>query len=145
MTRTSRPRAYLRRRLAIEFLESRESPSSVTGVAALDIVGQLPGPVPGKPGQDPGANKAPTITDFKAVVGPNGEVTFTGKVSDDQPVGGDLVRITGPGIDLSAIVRDDGTFQVTTTVFAVGQITVAARATDALGATSDPAYTTFIP
>jgi hypothetical protein len=111
----------------------------------LDLIGQMPGPVPGEPGQGAGTNKAPTITDFKAIVGPNGQVTFVGKVTDDQPVGGDLVRITGPGVDLSAIVRNDGTFQVTTTVFAAGQITVAARATDALGATSDPVYTTFGP
>jgi hypothetical protein len=145
MILTSRSRANPRCHLAVEFLETREGPSSVTGVPGLDVVGQLPVPVPGEPGQVQGTNKAPTITDFKAVVGPNGQVTFTGKVSDDQPVGGDLVRITGPGVDLSAIVRDDGTFQVTTTVFAIGQITVAARATDALGATSDPVYTTFGP
>ena len=145
MTLTSRPRTNLRRRLVVEYLESREGPSSVTGVPGLDVVGQLPGPIPGEPGQGPATNKAPTVTDFKAVVGPNGQVTFTGKVSDDQPVGGDLVRITGGGVDLAAIVRDDGTFQVTTTVFATGQIRVAARATDALGATSDPVYTTFGP
>src|SRR6476659_5188220 len=145
MTPTSRSRANLRRRLVVEHLESREGPSTVTGVPGLVVLGQMPRPVPGEPGQIPATNKAPTITGFKTVVGPNGQVTFTGKVSDDQPVGGDLLRITGGGVDLAAIVRDDGTFQVTTTVFTTGQITVAARATDALGATSDPVYTTFGP
>jgi len=138
MTRTSR------RRLAIELLESREAPSSVTGIPGLDTV-QLPGPVqtPILPG--PESNQPPVVSDFKAVVGPNHQVTFTGKVTDDQPVAGDLVRITGPGVDVTALVRDDGTFQVTVTVNATGEITVVARATDQAGATSDPAYTTFNP
>jgi hypothetical protein len=72
-------------------------------------------------------------------------VTFSGQVSDDQSVGGDVVRITGPGVDVTAIVRDDGTFQVTTTVVGTGAVTVAAQVTDPWGATSDPAYTTFTP
>jgi len=138
MTRTSRPR------LAIELLESREAPGSLSGFPGLDY-SQFPSPstVPGLPG--PGVNQPPVVSDFKAIVGPNQQVTLSGKVTDDQPVAGDLVRITGPGIDVTAIVRDDGTFQVTVTVNAAGEVTVAARATDQAGATSDPAYTTFTP
>jgi hypothetical protein len=129
--------------LAVEQLESRETPGGLN-LPHSPIVGGPPlSPIPVQPG--PFNNQAPVISGFKAIVGPNGRVTFTGTVTDDQPVAGYVVRITGPGVDVAAIVRDDGTFQVTTTVMAPGDVTVAARVTDGFGATSDPAYTTFTP
>src|SRR5262245_27667696 len=140
-TRTSRRTTSRRARLGIEVLESRETPGGLS-LPHPPIVGG-PGAVPVQPG--PLKNQAPVICNFKAVVGPNGRVTFTGTVTDDQPVAGYLVRITGPGVDVAAIVRDDGSFQVTTAVMSAGDVTVVARVTDGFGATSDPAYTTFTP
>jgi hypothetical protein len=90
-------------------------------------------------------NAAPVISDFRAIVGPNGQVTFTGRVSDDTPVAGYVVRITGPGVDLSAIVQRDGSFSVTTVVTGSTDITVTAQTTDSGGLKSDPVYTTFLP
>jgi hypothetical protein len=72
-------------------------------------------------------------------------VTFTGTVTDDQPVAGLVVVISGGGVTATAIVGDDGTFRVTTTAGGVVPITVTATVTDTLGATSDPAQTTFTP
>jgi hypothetical protein len=85
------------------------------------------------------------ISGFSAIVGPNGRVTFVGTVSDDQPVAGLVVTISGGGVTATAIVQDDGSFRVTTTVVSSGPITVTATTTDALGATSDPAQTAFTP
>jgi len=144
-SRVNAPRSTTSRRvrLAIDLLESRDTPGQLS-LPHTPVAGDPPpGPVPVQPG--PFNDQAPVISDFKAVVGPNGRVTFSGKVTDDQPVAGYVVRITGPGVDVAAIVRDDGTFQVTTTVMATGDLTVMARVTDSLGATSDPAYTTFTP
>jgi hypothetical protein len=125
-------------------LESREGPSSLTPLPDLDFLGpvaQLPGAPPGGQGQ----NQAPVISDFKAKVGPNGQVTFTGTVSDDQAVAGLTVRITGLGISFTAIVDEDGKFSTTQVVMGSGRITVTAQVTDALGATSDPVQTSFTP
>jgi hypothetical protein len=72
-------------------------------------------------------------------------VTFTGTVTDDQPVEGLVVTISGGGITTTATVLADGTFRVTTTASGTLPITVTATTTDALGATSNPAQTTFTP
>jgi sugar/nucleoside kinase (ribokinase family) len=124
-------------RLSIEPLDSRETPSPLTVSSA-----------PGQDGQNgperPG-NVAPTISDLRAIVGPHGQVTFAGTVSDDQPVAGYVVHITGDGVDVSGVVQKDGTFAVTTTVSGTSDITVMAQVTDRDGATSDPVYTTFTP
>jgi hypothetical protein len=119
-------------------LEGRDAPSGIedspfiAGPADLDAVKVA-------------ANAPPTISEFRATVGPNGQVTFTGRVSDDTPVGGYVVRIAGPGVDLSAIVLSDGTFQVTTTVYGLTDVTVSAQTTDSGGLKSDSVYTTFTP
>jgi hypothetical protein len=131
-----------RTRLSVVLLETRDTPSgfgdtlgdgpivagSIDGVAVKQL-----------------ANAAPVITDFRAVVGPNGQVTFTGTVSDDTPVAGYVVRITGPGVDSFAIVGSDGTFRVTAVVNGSADVNVSATTTDGSGARSDPAYTTFHP
>jgi hypothetical protein len=121
-------------RLMLESFESREAPSGFIGPAG-----------PGLNRQAIVANQAPTITDFKAIVGPNGQVTFVGTVADDQAVAGYVVRITGDGVDVTAVVQRDGTFSVTTQVYANHDVTVAATVTDSFGLTSAPAYTTFTP
>ena len=142
-----------RTRLWLQSLEGREVPS---GLGDPDLVGggtdliageteMVPGGAPGPGAPNPAANAAPTISDFRATVGPNGQVTFTGRVSDDTPVSGYVVRITGPGVDASAIVLADGTFSVTTTVAGFTDVTVSAQTTDTSGARSDPVYTTFTP
>ena len=131
-----------RTRLAVRLLEGRDAPSGLDSPAIGDLgVPALVGDVGGKAG----ANSAPVISDFRAVVGPNGQVTFTGRVSDDTAVAGYVVRITGPGVDASAIVERDGTFRVTTTVAGFTGITVSATTTDSGGLRSTPVYTTFTP
>jgi hypothetical protein len=72
-------------------------------------------------------------------------VTFSGNVTDDQAVAGYVVHIIGQGVDVSAVVLNDGTFNVTTTVTGTSDITVSATVTDQFGATSEPVYTTFTP
>jgi hypothetical protein len=133
-------------RLTLVALESREGPSSLTGSGGTDLLTQLPGVSP-PPGviAVPVPNQAPTISGFRAIVGPGGRVTFTGTVTDDQPVAGLVVTISGGGVTATAIVADDGTFRVTTTVFGTAPVTVTATTTDALGATSAPVQTTFTP
>jgi hypothetical protein len=121
-------------RLSIEGLNDRELPSALLLHAAPPVGGQVI--------QN---NQAPRITDFKAVVGPNGQVTISGTVTDDQPVAGYAVQISGDGINLAAIVQADGTFQVTAVFTGNSDVTVMAQVTDAQGATSDPVYTTFTP
>jgi hypothetical protein len=91
------------------------------------------------------ANAAPVISNFRAVVGPNGQVSFLGNVSDDQAVEGYVVHISGQGVDATATVLKDGSFQVTTVVHGSTDITVMATVTDAQGSTSSPVYTTFTP
>jgi hypothetical protein len=130
-----------RTRLAVRVLEGRDAPSGLDSPPIVAPVPALVGDVVGKLG----ANSAPVISDFRAVVGPNGQVTFTGRVSDDTPVAGYVVRITGPGVDASAIVERDGTFRVTTTVAGFTAITVSATTTDSGGVRSTPVYTTFTP
>jgi hypothetical protein len=125
----------------VQELEARDTPS---GVADLMTQPDGDAPVAGDARRLPG-NAAPVISDFRAIVGPNGQVTFTGTVTDDQAVAGYVVRITGNGIDTSAIVQRDGSFSVTTFATGPGDITVSATTTDALGATSDPARTMFTP
>lgn len=132
-----------RTQLAVRLFEDRDAPSGVevpAGVAPVDppgpaIVGELGGK----------ANTAPVISGFQATVGPNGQVTFTGRVSDDTPVAGYVVRITGPGVDATAIVERDGTFRVTTTVAGFVDITASATTTDSGGLRSSPVFTTFTP
>jgi hypothetical protein len=136
-----------RTQLAVRYLESRDAPSGVEIPPVLAptepaLVGDAVG---GRIGIGIGANAAPVISDFRAVVGPNGQVTFTGKVTDDTAVAGYVVRITGPGVDATAIVEADGTFRVTTTAAGVSDITVSATTTDSGGLKSSPAYTTFTP
>jgi hypothetical protein len=123
-------------RLCVESLDAREAPSTLFVNAA---------PRGGVADRAPAANQPPVISNFKAVVGPNGQVTFSGTVTDDTPVAGYVVHITGGGVDASAIVQADGTFQLTTTVTGQTDVTVTAQVTDANGATSTPAYTTFTP
>jgi hypothetical protein len=154
-SRALRGRAAHRARLSVETLESRDGPSSLTGLNGGDLITQLPGtpgvplPAPGGPAPPPaaapGQNRPPAISNFRASVGPNGQVTFTGTVSDDQAVAGLVVTITGTGFAATAVVDSDGTFRVTTMVFGTGEMTATATVTDALGATSDPARTTFTP
>src|SRR5262245_1488691 len=127
-----------RTRLSLRALESRDSPGG------FDPVPLLAGPGDGS-AVKAAMNAAPVISDFRAIVGPNGQVTFTGRVSDDTPVAGYAVRITGPGVDASAIVLRDGTFSVTTVVNGSIDVTVSAHTTDSGGLKSDPAYTTFLP
>ena len=132
-----------RTQLAVRLLEGREAPSGLeepplTGGTDPALVGDIVG-------SRIGVNAVPVITGFKAVVGPNGQVTFTGKVSDDTPVAGYVVRITGPGVDVTAIVEKDGTFRVTTTVAGNFDVTVSATTTDSGGLKSSPVYTTFTP
>jgi hypothetical protein len=131
-----------RTRLAVRLLEGRDAPSGIDTPSPFGgTEPALLGDAPGKGGK----NAAPVISDFRAVVGPNGAVTFTGRVSDDTPVAGYVVRITGPGVDATAIVERDGTFRVTTTVNGFVAITVSATATDSGGLRSTPVYTTFTP
>ena len=145
--------AARRAHLTLVVLESREGPSSLTGFGGQDIFGQVPGGLPGGPpggGPIPGVeqafqNKPPVISGFGAIVGPNGRVTFTGKVTDDQPVAGLVVVISGGGVTARAIVGEDGNFRVTTTASGIVPITVTATVTDTVGATSAPAQTTFTP
>jgi hypothetical protein len=129
-------------RLAFETLGNREAPSGlfVVGYGEPNLV-----PFAVEEQAAVAANQAPRITDFRAVVGPDGQVTFAGTVSDDQAVEGTTVHIVGRGVDVTAVVLHDGTFRVTTVVDVSGDITVTATATDRDGATSDPAYTTFSP
>ena len=125
-----------RTRLSVHALESRDAPSGGGGDGS-----QL-----GVPGEVRLAkNAAPVISQFKAVVGPNGQVTFTGKVTDDAPVAGYVVRITGNGVDVTAVVESDGSFRVTTVVNGLADVTVMAQTTDSQGAKSSPVYTTFSP
>lgn len=125
--------------LSLEALDGRDVPSVLFAKAAPPPRGTQAAPDAAAP------NQPPVISNFKAVVGPNGQVTFSGVVSDDQAVAGYVVRITGDGVDLSATVRADGTFQVTGVVTGSTDVTVVAQVTDSQGATSDPAYTTFTP
>ena len=134
-----------RTQLSVRCLESRDAPSGVELPPLLAptepaLVGDVVG---GRVGI--GANKAAVISGFRAVVGPNGQVTFSGTVSDDTPVAGYVVRITGPGVDATAIVERDGTFRVTTTVAGFTDVTVSATTTDSGGLKSNPVYTTFTP
>lgn len=124
-------------RLALEPLDNRELPSAlfVQAAPARGVVA----------GQNNQLNQPPRITDFKAVVGPNGQVTLSGVVTDDTPVAGYVVQISGDGVNLSATVQANGTFQVTAVVTGTSDVTVMAQVTDSQGATSDPAYTTFMP
>lgn len=124
-----------RTRLSIEPLDARDLPSTMT-------VSAEPPPA-GAPAQP--ANQAPVITGFRAIVGPSGQVTFVGTVTDDQAVAGYVVRITGNGVDASGIVQADGTFRITTTVTGTTDVTVMAQVTDGYGAKSSPVYTTFTP
>jgi hypothetical protein len=129
-----------RTRLSVQFLEAREAPSGVgdsTVLAGPADAERVPAMA--------AANSPPSISDFRATVGPNGQVTFTGRVSDDTAVAGYVVRLTGPGVDVTAIVLADGTFQVTTTVNGFTDVTVSAQTTDSSGLPSDPVYTTFTP
>ena len=128
-------------RLVFETLDYREAPSALFGGGFAEPNG---GPVAAEE-RAAAVNDAPKITNFKAIVGPDGQVTFTGKVTDDQAVEGMVVRIVGRGVDVTAVVLQDGTFRVTTVVDVRGDVTVTATVTDANGATSDPAYTTFNP
>lgn len=134
-----------RTQLSVRYLERRDAPSGVEIPPLLAptepaLVGDVVG---GRIGI--GANAAPVISDFRAVVGPNGQVTFSGRVTDDTAVAGYVVRITGPGVDAAAIVEADGTFRVTTTAAGVSAITVSATTTDSGGLKSSPVYTTFTP
>jgi hypothetical protein len=134
-----------RTRLSLRSLEGRDAPG---GLGDLDGSLIVAGPAEVLPVQQApmlAANAPPVISDFRAMAGPNGQVTFTGRVTDDTPVAGYVVRITGPGVDASAIVLADGTFQVTTTVAGFTDITVAAKTIDSAGAPSDPVHTTFTP
>ena len=132
-----------RTRLAVRLLEGRER-AKRTGLPGHWRSGNAR-PCRRRRGQARARTSAPVITNFKAVVGPNGQVTFTGRVSDDTAVAGYVVRITGPGVDTSAIVERDGTFRVTTTVAGFTAITVSATTTDSGGLGSSPVYTTFTP
>lgn len=125
-----------RTRLSFHALESRDAPSG------LD---QLPVIAGDGPAAKVGQNAAPVISDFRAIVGPNGQVTFTGRVTDDTAVAGYVVRITGPGVDTYAIVDRDGTFRTTTVVTGTVEITVSAQTTDSGGLKSNTASTTFLP
>jgi hypothetical protein len=127
-----------RTRLFLVALESREVPGGLDHVPffADDPTGAA---------ANRGRNAPPVISDFRAIVGPNGQVTFKGRVSDDTPVLGYVVHITGPGIDVAAIVLRDGTFSVTTVVSGPSEVTVSAQTTDSSGANSDPVSTTFQP
>lgn len=127
-----------RTRLTVHLLEGREAPGG------LDTPPVYADPTGGAPGQG-APNSAPVISDFRAVVGPNGQVRFTGKVTDDTAVAGYIVRISGPGVETYAIVGQDGTFSTTTRVVAGGSITVSATTTDSSGAKSDAVYTSFTP
>jgi hypothetical protein len=143
--------AARRARLTLIALETREGPSSLTGSDGTDLLAQLPGVSPTGGAPLPGViappvqNQPPTISGFRAIVGANGRVTFTGTVTDDQPVAGLVVTITGGGVTATAIVADDGTFRVTTTVVGTAPVTVTATTTDAFGATSNPVQTIFTP
>src|SRR5688572_18763710 len=156
-SRALRGRAAHRARLSVEFLESRDGPTSLSGMNAGELLTQLPGtpgdplPIPGVPVPGPGPgpavvpapNQAPSISGFRAVVGPDGQVKFSGWVTDDQAVAGLVVFIRGNGFIATAVVGGDGKFSVATVVSGSGQMTAIATVTDALGATSAPAQTTF--
>jgi hypothetical protein len=133
-----------RTRLFVTALEARDTPSGPGDALAVAPIVTGPIAVIGG-GAKVLVNAPPVISDFRAVVGPNGQVSFTGRVTDDTPVAGYVVRITGPGVDATAIVGSDGTFRVTTFVTGSADVTVSATTTDASGARSDPAYTTFHP
>lgn len=130
----------LSRRLVAEVLEHRESPSS--SLHLMSTVLTNPAVLLGL---TQGSNAPAVISEFRAVVGPNGQVTFSGLVTDDQDVTGLIVRIQGTGIDLSAVVGSDGRFQVTTTVSASTDIMVTASVVDALGLAGQSATTIFTP
>ena len=140
MTRTPFKRDSIR--LDLEELAAREAPGSLFGDTDVKDGDRFAGPLMQEVVR---VNQAPSISNFRAIVGPNGQVTFAGTVTDDQAVAGYIVRIVGAGVDTSAIVQNDGTFRVTIEVHAPRNITVAATVTDAFGANGAPAYTTFTP
>ena len=144
-----------RTRLSVHLLESRDAPTGlnapalVFGVASGVDTLRLSGASVTGLGNTAAFTTATVPSgdgSFGDVaVGPNGQVIFTGTVSDDTPVAGYVVRITGPGVDTYAIVQRDGTFSTTTVVNASGSVTVSATTTDGAGAASAPVYTTFTP
>jgi hypothetical protein len=123
-------------------LDSREAPSALFGGGGIGNVNPT---APLMQGAAVVGNQAPSISDFRAIVGPNGQVTFMGRVTDDQAVAGYVVRIVGTGVDASAIVQNDGTFHVTIELHSPHEVTVSATVTDVHGAKSNPVYTTFTP
>ena len=132
--------------LSVRLFEDRDAPGGIDAPPLYDPAEPLsPALVGDVVGGKVGANVAPVISNFRATVGPNGQVTFSGRVTDDTAVAGYVVRITGPGVDTTAIVLADGTFRVTTTVAGYTDITVSATTTDSGGLKSSPAYTTFTP
>jgi hypothetical protein len=134
--RPSRSRVRPSARLFLDALDGRDLPSApVPGFETTPTATQYTN----QTGTDP------VVTSFRAVVGANGAVTFSGTVTDDESLAGCIVRITGPGISTTAVILRDGTFNTTVTVFGTSPITVTAEAIDADGNFSDPAYTSFTP
>jgi len=79
-------------------------------------------------------NAAPTIT-MTITHGPNGAVTFSGKVTDEVPAGLVVTLTGGPGVAGSAIVLADGSWS-TTIILAEGATgTATATVTDWYGLT----------
>lgn len=126
--------------MSLWFIGSRPLPLARLFLGALAGLALLTGPAAGS------ARAAnPSITHFQAVAGPNGAVTFSGTVADDQSLSSCLVMISGPGVTASALILANGTYNTTVTVFGTTPITVTAVAIDADGNLSEPAYATFTP
>jgi hypothetical protein len=79
-------------------------------------------------------NAAPTIT-MTITHGPNGAVTFSGKVTDEVPTGLVVTLTGGPGVSGSAIVLADGSWSTTITLAEGATGTATATVTDWYGLT----------
>jgi len=90
-------------------------------------------------------NAAPTISDFKAIQGPNNTWTFQGKVTDEASCGLTATFRGPPGIDgQTATVLADGTFSLPVTLPATSSGYVTVTVVDWWGA-SGSAQTYFSP
>lgn len=103
-------------------------------LAAPAAMAQVPssGPTPtpvGGTDSGPAGNVAPTIT-MTITHGPNGIVTFSGKVTDEMPAGLVVILTGGPGVSGSAIVLADGTWSTTLVLSEGATGTATATVTD---------------
>ena len=92
-----------------------------------------------------GVNPAPVISNFQGTSGPGDMWTFSGSVTDNQPVAGLVVNFGGilEGDNLSATVQADGSFSLTTYLPGLESGTVTAIKQDIQGTFSNEASFTI--